>query len=249
MALKGYRMSKTQLPIGTRSAVMAMGLLALAGCALAGCAQAGALGGYIAQAIPRHIDAAYKGLAGHRVLVLVWMDRGMRADYPNLRQDVAATLQEQLLLAQRTDDPEALHGATFPFEVAAVEKVLENHPEFESQPIERTAANFKGVDRILYLEVTQFATRPNPSADLFRGTMAGSVKAVEMTAAGDNAAADQVTVKVPFVENEIHVQYPKNSPKEGLPIGTDHQVGQGTVDAFVAEVAKRFYKHTEDRDG
>ena len=44
----------------------------------AGCDTIGGVGGLIAQAIPVRIDAAYKGLANQTVLVMVWMDRGMK---------------------------------------------------------------------------------------------------------------------------------------------------------------------------
>ncbi len=57
-----------------------------------------------------------------------------------------------------------------------------------------------------------------------------------------------MTVKTAFVENDIHVEPKDNTPKEGLPIGTDHQVGQQTVNDFVVEVAKRFHKHDEFQD-
>lgn len=68
-------------------------LLTLGGCQVAG---------YFASAIPKSVDAQYKGLAGQKVAVMVWADRGLRIDWPNLELDTGNGIQSYLLA--KTDE-------------------------------------------------------------------------------------------------------------------------------------------------
>jgi len=205
---------------------------------LPGCDQVGAVIGIAARNIPKHIDAAYKGLAGKTVIVMVEMDRSMRMDYPDLQLDLAGSLQTKLIDVARDQKPDLMKGTTFPVSPLTVVKEQENHPEWSTtEDITDTAAKFDG-DRLIYVYVDEFATHAG-AAELFRGTMKGSIKVIEMK---DGKA------KLAFHEEDISVLYPKDSPNDGLPIGTEAKIAEGTIDAFTTEVAKRFYPHDEDRD-
>jgi hypothetical protein len=211
-------------------------------CALAlsvsGCDQIGALGGLVARNIPRHVDAAYKGLAGKSVIVMVEMDRSMRMDYPDLQLDLAGSLQSKLIAIARDQKPDLMKGTTFPVSPKAVVLEQENHPEWATtEDITTTAAKFNG-DRLIYVYVDEFATHAG-AEELFRGTLKGGIKVIEMK---DGKA------KLAFHEEDISVLYPKDSPNDGLPIGTESKIAEGTIEAFTDEVAKRFYPHDEDRD-
>jgi hypothetical protein len=205
--------------------------------ALAGCDQLGGIGGVIAHSIPKHVDAAYKGMANQTVIVMVWMDRGMRADHPDLQLDIAAGLQGKLIDVAKTQKPDLLKGTEFPVMAQTVVRYQEDHPEIEFEPITTTASKFNGT-RLIYVEIRDFATHAG-APELFRGSMKGDLKVVEMK---DGVA------KIAFHEEGIEVLYPKDTPNDGLPIGTEADTTQHTVDDFTTEVAKRFYPHDEDRD-
>jgi len=204
---------------------------------LSGCDQVGPIAGLVARNIPRHIDAAYKGLGHQTVIVMVWLDPGIKADYPDLQMDVAASVQNKLIEVTTTEKPDLLKGTTFPVATSTVIRNQENHPEWSNESITDTAARFDGT-RLIYLEIKDFTTHAG-SLDLYRGVLKGDLKVVEMK---DGSA------KIAYTENDISVLYPKDSPNDGLPIGTDSTITQGAVEAFSVEVAKRFYPHDEDRD-
>jgi hypothetical protein len=209
--------------------------LLVAALALSSCDTIGAGMGVIAQAVPHYTDAAYKGLPGQVTVVMVWVDRGIKMDNPDLQISVAAGLQDKLINIEATENPEALKGTTFPVRAATVIRYQDDHPEIENEPLTTTAAKFDAT-RLIYVEVTDFQTR-SEAVELYRGSMKGNVKVVEMK----NGTAKQV-----FAENDISVIYPKDSPTEGLPVGTDYKISQGTVDAFTDAVAKRFYRSLDD---
>ena len=210
---------------------------------MAGCDQIGAGMGIIAQAIPKSVDAAYKGLAGQQVIVMVWADRSVRLDNPLLQEEVAAAVQDKLIKIQHDENPDALKGTTFPVATSDVVRYQEDHPELEYQASTDVAAKFNA-SRLLYIEVTDYATRSDASLELYRGTLAAHVSVVEMT----ETAPDNVVAKVAYDGGAISVAYPpKDANKDGLPGGTDSVIGQKTVETFTDELVKRFYKHDEDR--
>jgi hypothetical protein len=214
---------------------------------LASCDQIGGIGGVLAQAVPRHVDAAYKGLANQTVIVMVWMDRGMRADHPDLQMDIAAGLQGKLIDIARTDKPDLLKGTEFPVMASTVIHYQEDHPEIEFEPITTTAAKLDGT-RLIFLEIKEFSTHAG-APELFHGALKGDLKVVEMTVTGkDKAGKDIVNAKVAYHEEDIQVVDNKQDPKDGTPIGTESTVTQKTIAAFTTDVAKRFYPHDEDRD-
>ena len=161
----------------------------------------------------------------------------MRGDHPDLQLDLAGSLQDKLITVARDEKPDLLKGTTFPVAPTTVVQYQEDHPEINFEPITTTAAKFDGT-RLIYLEIKEFDTHAG-APELFRGTMKGDLKVVEMK---DGKA------KVAFHEEDIEVLYPKDSPKDGLPIGTDSTITVGVVDSFTTDVAKRFYPHDEDRD-
>jgi hypothetical protein len=207
-----------------------------------GCDTIGGIGGVIAQAIPKNVDAAYKGLAHQDVIVMVWMDRAMKNDYPDVQLDIAASLQSKLIDATTKDRPDCLKGTNFPILASTVIEEQDNHPEWNNESITNTAAKFDGT-RLIYLEVKEFATHAG-APELFRGQLKADLKVLEITIDKDKVAH----AKVVYQENDLAVSYPKDTPTDGLPIGTEYSVTQGTVDMFTTDVAKRFHPHLEDRD-
>jgi hypothetical protein len=172
--------------------------------------------------------------------VLVWADRGIRIDNPSLQLDLATGLEQKLKTIQTNEKPKELIGTTFPARADSIARFQEDHPEMEYEPIEQSAAKFNTsfkATRLIYVEVTDFSTRPDSSLALHLGNLTGSIKVLEMK---------DGTAKEAFKESDIHVSFPKDSPPEGLPIGTDYKIYQGTLDLFTTQLAQRLCAHEED---
>ena len=151
--------------------VVVAGLMALSlagGCAVAG---------YMASSIPASRDAQYKGLAGKKVGVVVWAQRGLRIDYPNLQLDLGNTIQAQLLA--KTDE-KSLKLAQFPWEVRSMLRFLRERPELEGQSVMEWAPRLSGIDRLVFVEVLDFSTRSGTAVQLLRGGITANVKVIEI---------------------------------------------------------------------
>jgi hypothetical protein len=206
---------------------------------LAGCNILGPIGGVIGQAIPEKVAPEYAGLANQRIAIMVWAEPGIRTDFPYLQVDLAAGFQEKLKQLQTASKPKELEGATFPIRADTMARYQEDHPELEAMTITDLAMKFNTdaksdkVDRLIYVEVTDFATRSEASLELYKGSIAGSVKVIEFK---DGNA------KVAYIsQDDIKANFPKDSPKEGLPDGTDAKIYGGTLDAFTTELSHKFY--------
>lgn len=193
------------------------------------------LAGYIAAtAPPATVEPQYTGLVGQRVAVIVWADRGIRIDWPTIQSDVTGALQQKL--ATQTDKKKALEGATFPYSAVSIARFQEDHPEVESDPIEKTALRL-GVDRLVYVELERFATRSELTDELFKGTATASVKAVEVVGG---------VGRIVYEESDVQVVFPPSGPKEGSLRGSDYQIYAGTVDALAQRISDRFVPYQEE---
>jgi hypothetical protein len=209
---------------------------------LAGCNILGPVGAVTARAFPPTIDASYKGLANQQVAVIVWAERGIRIDNPNLQLDLASGMIEKLKSVQTDEKPKELKGTTFPVRPDSVARFQEDHPEMDFQPITETAGKFNAMfkaGRLIYIEVSDFSLRSESSQALHLGSLTGSIKVLEMK----DGKAKEV-----FKESDIHINFPKDSPPEGMPFGTDYKIYQGTLDLFTTQLALRLYSHTADDD-
>jgi len=203
-----------------------------------GCNLFAGVGAVTARAFPKHIEAAYKGLKGQTVAVMVWPERGVRIDNPYLQLDLAAGLQKTLQDIQATDKPDELKGTTFPFRADLVVKDQQDHPEIEAMPVTDIASRYN-VSRLIYIEVTDFSTRSDASPELYRGSIVGNLKVIEIDPKGK--------AKEVFSKNDLRASYPKDSPKEGLPVGTDYKIYQGTLTAFIVELSHQLYTYEEEQ--
>lgn len=198
----------------------------LAGCQLVGIA---------ASAVPRYESANYDGLRGQTVGVMVDVDEAVTIDWPELRLDVAAGIQDKLQQAQKGKSKE-LADAQFPYPPASVVRFQREHPETQGQPVVSIAPRLGGISRLIYLEMEDFQTHPSSSFDLFRGSATVRVKVVEVT----NGRG-----KIGF-EDTVRVVFPPNAPEDGIPNANEYAIYRGTVDQLTTEVAKLFITHSVD---
>jgi len=195
--------------------------------------------GVLASAAPDPtVDASYKGLAHQRVAVMVWCDHAMAIDWPNLQIDLTRGIQGRLQdMARKKDHPKELEGATFPMPESVV-KFQRDHPELEAEAITDVAPRMD-VSRLIYIEVQQFATRPQESVELFRGSLTANLKVLEVSSG---------KAKVVFQQEKLQAEFPPKSLEEGTPSLGDVQTYEKTLEAFSTKVVNLFVPHVEPRE-
>ncbi len=229
------RQERMTVPVRTRSSF----ILLLAGClsllAVSGCTLFGVLASKVVPAPV--VPAQYKGMQGQSIATMVWAGEGTLIDFPDVRLDVAGSLEKKLKQAQDAKAKE-LKGISFPTPATAVVRLQDNHPELEAVPLTDVASQL-GASRVIYIEVENLQTRSDASVELFRGSASASVKVVEV--AGDGRA------KVAYEESGITCVFPPGAREEGTPDGNDFAIYRGTVDQLTTEIAKRFIPHPEEQ--
>ena len=184
--------------------------------------------GYAAYAAPRPVQPAkYPGLPEQTVGVLVWADRGIQIDWPSFPLDAANSIQKKLLT--NMDKKKQDEQFTCPVQPASILRYIDDHPEVATQDITEVAPKL-GVTRLLYIEVDEFTTKAAASLDLYRGSMSGTLKVVEINGS---------TAKVVYEEDGISVVFPPKVPEDGTPKGNNYQFYLGTIDAFSTEIWHR----------
>ena len=203
---------------------------------LLGCAAGCTALGYAASIIPPPpIPAKYKDLRGHTVAVMVWVAPGCRIDWPQLPLDFANGVQQQIQSSIK-DKVHEVEGTTFPVSAATVVSLQEDHPEWSAESIEEIAPKL-GVNRVIYVEIENFQTRSDTSVELYRGTMSGKVKVLEV---------NNGTAHLAFSEDGLHVVYPLHGLEEGEPNKNDYDIYRKTVNEFTTTVVNLFVPHPND---
>ncbi|HMO25849.1 MAG TPA: hypothetical protein PKB10_06230 [Tepidisphaeraceae bacterium] len=203
-------------------------LLSIGGCAIFGA---------LASKLPEpKTDAAYKGLAGQSVALMVWADDGVRIDWPLLSLDTANALQLKLTEAANAKE-KTVEGISFPNRNDSMLRWQRENPGWAAVPITETALRFRGITRLIVIEYENFGTRSSASMELFRGAATVTLRVVEI----QNGQA-----KIAFEENGIQAFFPRKSREEGVLGGSDQAMYAGVVDLITAEIAKRFVPHYAD---
>lgn len=204
--------------------------------------------GAIAQVAPQpDIAPAYKGLSGQTVGVAVWVDRGVRIDYPTLQADIARDLTTKL--SATTNPKNAKEKDKAPPEMAniryldpmAIIRFQEEHPELEGATPSDLATRL-GVTRVIYLEVYSFETRPQQSIDLFRGTLLSKLQVLEISTGPGGVK----TARIGYADPDMRSVYPPRRPEgiAGSDVSSDY-IYRKTVDTFTTDVALKFVTHPQ----
>jgi hypothetical protein len=198
------------------------------------CASGCALIAMATQAAGKEVAAVYPGLTGQSVGVMVWAERGVRADWPAVQLDIANLVQDKL---RKSDSPET-KTATWPVQPASIVRYQQDHPGIEAIPIIDVAPKL-GVSRLIYIEIEGFSTRSEVSYQTFRGNVTATLKVIEVS----NGQA-----RIGFEESDIRTFFPPNSPPEGVLDTNDLAVYHGTLGALGDEILNRLTTHHEDED-
>jgi hypothetical protein len=219
--------------MNTRSRRLLSAGLLLAGLTFCGgCAALGVL----ASKMPQPPTPAQYVLAGHSVGVMVWADRGLIIDWPQIQLDLAGGVQERLKVAQEAKKKDLL-DVTFPVLPASIIKWQRDNPTLENAPVIDIAPRL-GVNRLIYIEVSRFGTRAAELFALYRGSATATIKVVDVAPDG--------TASVAWESGDIEVAYPKTAPAEGTTKGNDRAMYVGTIQTLADVVAVKFIEHSPD---
>jgi hypothetical protein len=184
---------------------------------------------------PKTIKPDYTNMVGQSIGVMIWIDRGIRIDWPGLQLDLANSIDHKLKAethdAKGKDKAKVLHDATYPVLPASIIRYQMDHPEIEALPMTDVAPRL-GVSRLIYVEVDDFDTRSDRTVELFRGTAKATVRVIEIAHDG--------TAKVAFEKSNVTASFPPKSPPEGVVNLGDAKTYVGIVDAFSTEIVHLF---------
>jgi hypothetical protein len=201
---------------------------------LSGCAALG----LAARAFPLPtVPAKYTELHGQTVAVMVWTERGIRIDWPQIQLDVATGVQQVLQQAAK-DKKHELDGARFPLTAAAVVQMQDEHPEWAADSIEEVAPRL-GVSRVIYIEIENFQTRSDASTELYKGSIGGRLRVIEV-----NDGKSRVALS----EDNIQNTFPPKGPEEGTPNKNDYDIYRETLKAFTTSITNLFLPYQAEED-
>lgn len=199
------------------------------------------IGAVAAKAPKPDILAAYKGLAGKSVGIMVYVDPDAAMNWPTLQLDLANLLQYKLLQAQKDDKADDLKGTTFPYEPRSFVRYQKEHPGIEALPITQVAPKL-GVERLIYLQVNEFTTRAEGTITMYLGRMNVTLQVIEIDPTTRSA-------DIGYTEQNIRIKYPRTAPDEGLLNGNDRRIYQGTLDEMSTRLALKFFRHPDYSTG
>jgi len=177
-------------------------------------------------------SAVYEGLKGHKSAVMVWADWRTRTEYNQIQVDTAKQLTEKLEKNPKKDSKKSEAPAMQFVNPASVVRYQREHPEVMSMPIAEVAPKL-GAQRVIYVEVEEFAAHAPDAIMLLRGHAKVTLRVLEV--AGDKAT-------VAFEEAGITANYPPESPEGVVP--TDkvnvRTIYEGTLNLLTDKLAARF---------
>ncbi|MGD9688743.1 MAG: hypothetical protein AB7K52_02720 [Phycisphaerales bacterium] len=209
-----------------RAAAVALLLPLFAG---AGCSLVGGLFGGMAESYKRSstqtIQAEYDGLQGKSFAVVIQADRIIQADYPEVIAKLTIDIAEHLARES---------GASGYVPGAAVLDYQFNHPRWVTMTPSQLAKEF-GVERIIYVELTEYRLNDPGNQYVWQGVAAALVA----VAAADSTIPDEFTY-----QKQIRVKFPDD---EGVS-PTDMSravVNTALVRRLSDRVAWLMYEHEE----
>ena len=186
---------------------------------------------------PPDVKEKYDGLAGQSVGIMIWADRGIRIDWPNLQLDLANALEKKLMAETKE---KSVAGAKYNLQPASIVRYQHDHPEIDAESITDIAPSL-GVSRLIYIEMDDFTTRSDMSVDLYRGQAKATVRVIEVTDSPKGRVA-----KSGFEQANVEASYPPKAPREGVQAIGDAKTYNGTIDAFATEISHLFIPWTPE---
>jgi hypothetical protein len=194
-----------------RTLLLCLCLAALTGCQIVG----GAIENYRKEST-HEVKAEYRGLEGRTFAVVVTADRSIQSDYPALVDYVTEKVTERLASGKITPTPAGYVPA------AEVLRYLYDNPAWSTRPMTDLARGLGGVERIIFIELTEYQLRDPGNTYEWDGIASGTLAVLEM----DSATPEQFAF-----HKSISVRFP-----DGKGYGPD-QIAASTM---MTELARRF---------
>lgn len=206
--------------------------LAGASCTLGGCAIPALIGGMTEsyrRTSTKEVKAETNVLDGKSFAVLVTADRSIEESAPGISATLVARITQ--VLANPANDA----GTTGVVPPAMVIQYMYDHPGWRAKSMEDLAKDLGGVQRLVFVEVSEFRTNEPGNKYIYDGVAAGSVAVVE----ADSKLADYYSF-----ERTILVKYPDEQGRrpEEIP---EAAVRTELMRRFVDRVVWPFITHQE----
>jgi len=189
-----------------------------------GCNLIGAVAVVTARDKEVRVDAAYRGLAGQRVGVLVAADDATFFRFPQATRRV----HEAVVIGLANALPEATLMTP-----AAAEDYVQRNPYWATRR-PATLMRELGVSRLVTVDLNRYATHEAGNRSVFRGIINANVSVCEADGVDpDNRAFDR----------EVAAQFPDARTEFGVVNGDEAQIEAAVLSAFSTEVANLFHDH------
>ncbi|MFA5865871.1 MAG: hypothetical protein WC975_14460 [Phycisphaerae bacterium] len=202
-------------------------LIAVGGCNLIAAPLA-----VLGQGQTRKVPAEYAELPGKHLVIWVWADESLLFDYPAIREDVASHaryfIKEHVKNAKIVD-------------IAVVDKFQRSQYEADSMPIVQIGRKFNA-DVILFIQVSDFVTRPGSAPNLFQGRINAQSALYDC-----NGILPVENPQRKVWSGKIEVVYPEHPM--GMMETTDLRIRSALLQLFGEKLAKKFYETKEPVEG
>jgi len=164
----------------------------MGGFALSGCTAVGFMAESYRRESTREVKAEYPGLEGKSFAVIVTADRMIEADHPGLVERLTAKITQRL--SESTNIPKA--GGFVP--AKQVMRYLYDNPSWPARPLSELAKGLGGVDRLIYIELTEYRLNDPGNAYEWEGVATGNVAIVETDGIMPDAFSFEKVISVRF---------------------------------------------------
>jgi len=168
-------------------------LLSLAGlCSVAGCSAVGFMAESYRKDSTKEVKAAYTGLEGKSFAVVVTADRMIEADHPGITDRLAGKITERLANTQN------LPKASGFVPTKEVLRYLYDNPAWPARPLSELSKGLGGVDRLIYIQITEYRLNDPGNAYEWDGVASGTVAVIECDGPAPDEFAFEQSIGVPF---------------------------------------------------
>jgi hypothetical protein len=192
----------------------------------AGCNWVGPAMSFAAMEQTKKVPAEYSELGGKKVCIWVWSDESLLFEYPAIRIDAANWAKyyiKQNVKSVDFVDPIRVH------------KFQESNYEADAMPIVEIGQKFEA-DVVLFIQVSEFTTRPQGSPNLFQGHMNAQCALYD--------CKGELPVESPkrkLWDGKIDIEFPDH------PVSTmessDVKMRSTLLGMFGESLAKKFYEY------
>jgi len=172
----------------------------------------------------KRVPAEYSGLAGKKLLILVYAPETIHYDYPLAEAQVAANVAQSL----------GKHTKAKIIPIGEVLNYQETNLHWRQLPLKEIARHF-AAEQVLYIELQVYRGHDPLSANLLRGRIQADCSLHEF--------ADKDKQRMVIVwRNTVAATFPAKQPVS-IYDASEPAVLQQTLSIFAENLARKFYKH------